>query len=59
MVKRYIKSHNNTFKINDVKMLLEQGVERVTAEHWNNIVRHVIEEEKRFWEIDEIADRND
>ncbi|XP_029679990.1 uncharacterized protein LOC115245703 [Formica exsecta] len=57
MVKGYVKSYNNTFKINNVKTLLEQGVERVTAEHWNNFVRHIIEEEKKFWEIDEIADR--
>lgn len=57
MVKGYVKSNNNTFKINDVKILLEQGIQRVTAEHWNNFVKHVIEEEKKFWKIDEIADR--
>lgn len=57
MVKGHVKSHNNTFKIRDVKILLEQGIERVLAEHWSNYVRHVIEEEKRFWEMGEISDR--
>lgn len=57
MVKRYVKSHNNTFKINDVKILLEKGIERVTPEHWNNFVRHVITEERKFCEIDNITDR--
>lgn len=57
MVKRYVKSHNTIYKINDVKMLLEQGLERVTADNWRNFIRHVTEEEKRFWEVDNISDR--
>lgn len=57
MVKGYVKSNNTTFKINDVKKLLEEGIERVTAENWTRFVEHVIHEENNLWVIDEIADR--
>ncbi|XP_029671493.1 uncharacterized protein LOC115240469 [Formica exsecta] len=57
MVKGYVKSKNNTFKIQDVKLLLEQGVDRVTAEHWTNFIKHVTNEEKKMWEIDHITDK--
>lgn len=57
MVKGYVKSNNNTFKIQDVKLLLEQGVDRVTAEHWTNFIKHVTSEEKKMWEIDHITDK--
>lgn len=57
MVKAYVKSHNTSFKINDVKRLVEEGVEHVTSEDWTNCIKHVIEEEKKMWEVDEIADR--
>ncbi|KAL6421194.1 hypothetical protein ACFW04_013747 [Cataglyphis niger] len=47
-------TNNDTFKIQDIKLLLEQDI-RVTAEHWNNF-RHVKDEEKKIWKIDHIAD---
>lgn len=56
MVKTYVRNNNNTFKIQDVKLLLEQGVTQVTAEHWSNFIKHVRDEEKKMWEIDHIAD---
>ncbi|XP_071632141.1 uncharacterized protein [Temnothorax longispinosus] len=57
MVKGYVKINNNTFKTQDVKLLLEQGIERVTTEHWNNFIKQVRDKEKKMWEIDHIADR--
>lgn len=57
MVKGHVKRNNTTFKIGDVKRLLQEGLERVTAENWSNCVRHVINEEQNFWEIDKIVDR--
>ncbi|XP_026831028.1 uncharacterized protein LOC105284771 [Ooceraea biroi] len=56
MVKGYVKSNNSTFKLKDVKLLLEQGIEWVTADHWRNFIRHVKNEEKKMWEVDHIAD---
>lgn len=57
MVKEYIKSNNTTFKIKDVKLLLEQGVNQVTAEHWSNFIRQTRDQEKRMWEIDYLIDK--
>ncbi|XP_012216994.1 uncharacterized protein [Linepithema humile] len=57
MVKEYVKSNTDSFEIQDVKLLVEQGVNRVTSEHWSNFIRHVRNEEKKMWEIDDIADK--
>jgi transposase len=32
MVKGYVKQHNTTYKIDDVKVLLNTAIERVTSE---------------------------
>lgn len=34
-----VKSHNNTFQINDVKILFERKIESVTAEDSSDLVR--------------------
>ncbi|XP_051158574.1 uncharacterized protein LOC127279959 [Leptopilina boulardi] len=61
MVKGYVKSNNFTFKLEDVKKLLLEGINRVTSENWQSCVRHVIREEEKFWNIDhridELVDR--
>lgn len=56
MVKGYVKTNNKSFKLPEVKRLLEEGIARVTSEHWKNFIRHIIKEEHRFWEIDHIVD---
>lgn len=55
-VKRYVRTHNTTFKLKDVQELLKRGVELVTPEMWTNFVEHVIKEEDKFWKIDNITD---
>lgn len=54
MIKEYIKSNN---KSKDVKLLLEQSIKQVTAEHWSNFIRQVRDKEKKMWEIDYLADK--
>lgn len=51
-VKEYVKTNNSTLKINDVRRLLNEGIERVTPEMWSNYVSHAIKEEDKFWQID-------
>lgn len=53
-VKNYVKMNNSTFKMNDVKKLLEEGVERVTPDMWKNYVDHIIKVEEKFWQVDYI-----
>lgn len=55
-VKWYVKSNNTTFKLNDVKQLLKDGIARVTPESWQNYENHTIKEEAKFWELDNIVD---
>uniref|UniRef100_A0A2S2R642 Tc1-like transposase DDE domain-containing protein n=1 Tax=Sipha flava TaxID=143950 RepID=A0A2S2R642_9HEMI len=55
-VKSYVRTHNNTFKLNDVLELLKKGVDHVTPEMWTNFVGHVIKEEDKFWNIEHTTD---
>jgi len=41
MVKTYVKQNNNTFKIDDVKHLMNTAIDRVTTENWQNFIQHV------------------
>jgi len=56
MVKGYVKQNNTTYKIEDVRQLLNTAIERVTPQNWKNFIKHVIEEEDRIWKADEIMD---
>ncbi|XP_008183387.1 uncharacterized protein LOC103309534 [Acyrthosiphon pisum] len=55
-VKRYIKMNNSTFKLPDVKKLVIEGINQCGPEKWKNFVSHVINEKKRFWDIDFIVE---
>lgn len=56
MVKRYVKENNMSYKIDDVRHLLNKAIERVTKENWQNFIKHVIEEEDKIMKVDEIMD---
>ncbi|XP_060881664.1 uncharacterized protein LOC132953146 [Metopolophium dirhodum] len=56
MVKGYVKQNNTTFKIDDVRQLLNTAIERVTPLNWKNFIKHVIEEEDTIWKADDIMD---
>lgn len=55
VVKNYI-NNNNPFKLNDIRQLLNTGIQRVTPEMWSNFVRHAITEEDKIWQMDFITD---
>lgn len=55
-VKNHVKMNNTTYKLTDVQKLLNEGVEHVTPNMWNNFVEHVVKEEDKFWEVDFISD---
>ncbi|KAL5239367.1 hypothetical protein ACI65C_006777 [Semiaphis heraclei] len=56
MVKGYVKQENTTFDIDDIRLLLNTGIERVTAENWQNFIKQVIEDEDKMWKADDIMD---
>lgn len=41
-VKGYVAARNTTFKLQEVRRLLNESFEHVTAEKWADCVRHVI-----------------
>lgn len=55
-VKNHVKMNNSTFELTDVRRLLEEGVDHVNADMWKNFVRHVIDEEEKFWDMDFMID---
>lgn len=56
MVKKYVKFENKSYKIDDVRQLLNTAIERVTKENWENFIRYVIEEEEKIMKVDDIMD---
>ncbi|XP_022175604.1 uncharacterized protein LOC111037372 [Myzus persicae] len=55
-VKKYVRDNNKTFKLQDVKQLLIEGVDRVGPEMWKNFIGHVVQEEQKAWRLDEMVD---
>ncbi|XP_050065515.1 uncharacterized protein LOC126554479 [Aphis gossypii] len=55
-VKNYVRKNNTTFKLQDVKRLLIEGVQRVDSEMWKNFIKHVVDDEDKLWNMDFIVD---
>ncbi|KAH9360639.1 hypothetical protein HPB48_007260 [Haemaphysalis longicornis] len=47
-MKRGVAARNATFKLADLDVLLREEVAKVTAQHWANTVRHVMNIETKF-----------
>jgi len=56
MVKTYVKQNNTTFKLDDVKKLLNTVIDRVTSENWQHFIEHVKTEENKMTEVDRNMD---
>jgi len=52
----YVKKNNTTFKIDDVRVLLNTAIERVSSENWQNCIQHVKTEEDKLTEVDKNMD---
>lgn len=55
-VKRHVAANNKTFKLRDLKPLLDEGVASVTSSDWKNYVKHVVSEENKMWTLNEAMD---
>jgi len=51
-----VKKNNTSFKINDVKQLLIDGIKKVTPDMWANFVSHTIKEEDKLCTVDNNTD---
>lgn len=57
VVKNHVKNNNTTFKINDVRQLLIDGIKKVTPDMWANFVSHTIKEEDKLCNVDNNTDQ--
>lgn len=48
--------NNKTYKLPDVKNVLNVGIERVNADMWKIFIRNTKKEEDTFWEMNFIVD---
>lgn len=55
-VKNYVRMNNTSYKLEDVKKLLIEGVDRIDSNMWTNFIRHTKKEEKKFYDIDFVID---
>ncbi|CAH2099708.1 unnamed protein product [Euphydryas editha] len=55
-VKGYVAGKNTTFKMADLKKLLEEALQLITPAAWPKCINHVIKEEKKMAELDHITD---
>lgn len=53
-IKYFVAKRNNTFRMANVKALVLQAIESVTANDWDKAVQHTMEIEKKFWEVDSV-----
>ncbi|XP_050065994.1 uncharacterized protein LOC126555073 [Aphis gossypii] len=56
VVKNHVKKNNTSFKINDVRQLLIDGIKKVTPDMWANFVSHAIKEENKLCTVDNNTD---
>jgi len=55
-VKKHVRDNNKTFKLQDDKKLMNEGVEKVNPDMWKNFISHVMQEEEKAWNLDNIID---
>lgn len=55
-VKNHVETNNTTLKLADVRNLLIEGTKKVTVKMWKNYISHIIKEEQKFWDVDNIID---
>lgn len=56
-VKGYVARNNTTFKMTDVKKLLEEGLSKIDVTKWKNCVEHVIKEETKLNGLNDAVDK--
>lgn len=56
-VKGEVARENRTFKLNDVRGLLNKAIENVSPDNWRNCIQHVTKREEELWELDGLVDQ--
>lgn len=51
-IKNEVARKNTTFKLDEVKVLLNDAIGNVLPDSWKKCILHVMKEEQRMWELD-------
>ncbi|XP_017881575.1 uncharacterized protein LOC108625801 [Ceratina calcarata] len=55
-LKDYITARNITYKLADIQQLVNEAIENVSTESWQNLICHIIDEETKLCQLDHITD---
>lgn len=55
-IKGEVANKNTTFKLKEVKVLLNEAIDGVTADNWQKCIEHVIKQEQKMWDLDTNAE---
>ena len=55
-VKGHVAKHNSTYRMDDVKRLVQDGFDSVTPEVWAKCCDHVVKVEEEFWNSDALQE---
>ncbi|KAJ8893139.1 hypothetical protein PR048_005722 [Dryococelus australis] len=59
-IKGFVAEKNRSYKLSDIKVLLEEAIQAVTPDVWNKCVCHVVEKvESEMWKLDSIIDEKE
>ena len=56
-MKRYVSMQNSTFKLNDVKTLIDEAFARIDSVKWTKAYEHVCSLEQVYWKKDNIQSK--
>lgn len=54
--KGHVARNNKTFKMAEIKELLSEGVNKITAAEWQGCISHTIKEEDKLCNLDHLID---
>ncbi|XP_050500824.1 uncharacterized protein LOC126880805 [Diabrotica virgifera virgifera] len=55
-IKNEVAQKNTTYKLKDVKLLLDQAIQNITASNWQSCITHTQKEEDKMWDVDTRVD---
>jgi transposase len=56
-VKGSVARKNTTYKMEDVRAHFEEALKEVNAERWRKCIEHVMKEEQKMWELDNVIEQ--
>lgn len=55
-VKGFVARNNTVFKLKEVRELFKTAINNVSDENWRNAINHVLKEEQKMWNLDNLVE---